>query len=190
MLFVCFCLLWKKMVWKYLWNVCLQYGKMLRNSTGCFLGSWRTIHSIALQSVYLTSPFWGTRRYVFSYPPILVPTHSRLCQGLGNRQMDHGLFFIKLSWGNKGKLRQAYLIDNLKMELQADGTWLSKLNWSMQGRVIMLKHVPPRTRSRPALCIQWHKRLCFTESYRGMPSNFHFFPTLPSRCSICPLYKL
>lgn len=42
--------------------------------------------------------------------------------------MDRGLLLIKLSWGNKGELGQAYLIDNLKMELQADGVWLSKLN--------------------------------------------------------------
>lgn len=92
--------------------------------------------------------------------------------------------------GEQGEAQAGLPIDSMKMELQADGTWLSKLNWPMQGRVIMLKHVPPRTRSRPALCIQWHKILRFSESYRGMPSNFHFFPTSPSRCSICPLYKL
>lgn len=42
--------------------------------------------------------------------------------------MGHGLFLIKISWESEGELRQAYLIDNLKMELQADGMWLSKLN--------------------------------------------------------------
>lgn len=160
------------------------------SSTGCFSGSFRSTSCIALWSLHLISLFlpghWMVPTFLLTYPS--TSSFSKLANTRKRQMKSEHLFLIKTSWENRKGLMQAYLIQNLKMELQEDGIWLLKTKcFLFVGKRYHTELQATRAYSRYALCIQWEKKysvlLSLTEECWKFSS---YFPSWPVKAQSSP----